>query len=871
MSSAATFGTADKDTSNRITAEPLTIIEKKMNVSDNINNDGANEKSVVISAHEKGSRNKRKFLSEFPLDVPIDTPALCLTEFPRYELLEEKLQSTPNEVGSFEGRCHQSNEKQGVETLQHADWDDTIACQLMELLFHNLSATFQSAIKKIVECGYSEEIAEWVILRSGLYHGSKDAVSTIVDGALALLSREKELDTSMSLIFENLNSLVEYTMLEMICVLREVKPEFTVAEAMWCLLICDLNLLHACAIEGDLLGDLCCLESPRESLSDTKLTQKKETSVVSQSNLDKLHLSKPSVPNAKSLLSEVPSDDAVAQLSNSIYSHLHEVEITANGSSALLPVAKSKSAGVSGESILSIEKAAILEEKGGTGRRGSSLNSKKDMLRQKTFHFEKSYKGRMGKGSFKAKLTTWSSMVLDKTLNSESCSSDLVMKSTYSKVTTTVKSNGPLAEGCSHSSSTSSSGAPSSETASVPATQDTICALPGVNINIPASLVPELKSSSKTPGSIPALPKVVDYHAGIPYDESLGKHVPQNEKDETILLLISRMQALEKELQGWTDWANEKVMQAARRLGKDQGELKMLRQEKEEAEKFRKEKQILEESNMKRLSEMEYALSNASVQIEMANSTLHRLEVENAVLKKEMEAATLASLESATNFHQAVAREQEILKKCQAWEMEKGSLQEDFSTLKREAALLEQELERSKKRLNHFKVLEEQQEREKERFLQQADSIKAEREKLGVRSKMAEDNIRETAESNMQKCKEDIRKLENEISLLRFQSEGSKIEALKRGINNMRPQSPKIPKSLAIFDENLGSASVKIERECVMCLSEEMTVVFLPCAHQVLCAQCNVLHEKQGMNDCPSCRTPIEKRINVQFACSLRS
>lgn len=679
------------------------IIEKIMNVGDHNSSDGANEKSLVVSAQEKGSRNKRKFLSEFPLDVPIDSPALSLTEFPRYELLEEKLLSTPNEIGSLEGRCHQSSEKQAVETLQHADWDDTIACQLMELLFHNLSATFQSAIKRIVECGYSEEIAEWVILRSGLYHGSKDAVSTIVDGALALLSREKELDTSTSLMFEDLNSLVEYTMLEMICVLREVKPDFTVAEAMWCLLICDLNLLHACAIEGDFLCEYS-LESPRESSSGSKLAQPKEASVVSQLDLDKLQSSKPSMPIAKSLQSEVPCDDPLAQLSNSIYSHLHGVEITANGSSARLPVAKSKSAGVSGESVLSITKAAILEEKCGTGRRGSSLNSKKDMLRQKTFHFEKSYKGRMGKGSFKAKLTTWSSMVLDKTLNSESCSSGLVMKSTNSKLATTVKSNGPSAVGCSHSSSTPPSIATSSETASVPATQDTVCALPAVNTNISASLTPEPKSSSKTPGSTPAPPKVLDYYAGIPYDESLGKHVPQNKKDEKILSLISHMQTLQKELQGWTDWANEKVMQAARRLGKDQGELKMLKQEKEEAEKFQKEKQVVEESNMKRLSEMEYALSNASGQIKMADSTLHRLEEENAALKKEMDAATLAALESATNFHQAVAREQEILKKCQAWEMEKGSLQDNFSTLKRETAHFEQELERAKTRQNQLKV-----------------------------------------------------------------------------------------------------------------------------------------------------------------------
>lgn len=169
-----------------------------------------------------------------------------------------------------------------------------------------------------------------------------------------------------------------------------------------------------------------------------------------------------------------------------------------------------------------------------------------------------------------------------------------------------------------------------------------------------------------------------------------------------------------------------------------------------------------------------------------------------------------------------------------------------------------------------MQALSEQEERGKQRVLQQADSVKAEREQWGVESKMEEDNMREMAESNMQKCKEDIQKLESEIARLRLQSEGSKIEALRRGID-VRLQSPKITKNSALFDDNFGSRSVEMERECVMCLTEEMSVVFLPCAHQVLCGQCNVLHEKQGMNDCPSCRTPIKKRINVRFAHSFSS
>ena len=71
------------------------------------------------------------------------------------------------------------------------------------------------------KCGYSVKVAEWVIMRSGLYHGSKDAVSNVVDGALALLSRENIFGTCKPFVFEDLPSLVNYTLLEMICVLRE--------------------------------------------------------------------------------------------------------------------------------------------------------------------------------------------------------------------------------------------------------------------------------------------------------------------------------------------------------------------------------------------------------------------------------------------------------------------------------------------------------------------------------------------------------------------------------------------------------------------------------------------------------------------------
>ncbi|KAL2510615.1 putative E3 ubiquitin-protein ligase [Abeliophyllum distichum] len=490
------------------------------------------------------------------------------------------------------------------------------------------------------------------------------------------------------------------------------------------------------------------------------------------------------------------------------------------------------------------------------------------MLRQKAFHFEKSYKGRVSKGAFKAKVAAWGNMVLDKTLKSQSDSSSVVMKSHHPS------SNSVLSLPPSILPDKDTSILPIKDTSILPIKdtrivpiKDTDLALPALDSKSFAPSAPESKLSSNTKVDIYGPSSATDYHAAIPYDESLQSYVPQDDKDETLLILVPHKQALEKELQGWTDWANEKVMQAARRLGKDQGELKTLRQEKEETEKFKKEKQTLEENTMKRLSEMEYALSNATGQIEVANSTVRRLEEENAALRKEMEAAKLQAQISASNLQESMLREQEALKKSQFWDVEKGLFLEQLTNLKRHTAELQNQLEKTKGRKDQFKILWRQEEKEKGRAVSRIDSFKKKREDENALTKAEEKDLKQVAEVDVQKCKDDIKKLENMISELRFESEASKIAALKRGIDPSYASTFQGGHCtrLSTCQDNFGAGSVKPERECVMCMTEEISVVFLPCAHQVLCTQCNTLHEKQGMNDCPSCRTLIQKRISVCY------
>ena len=168
--------------------------------------------------------------------------------------------------------------------------------------------------------------------------------------------------------------------------------------------------------------------------------------------------------------------------------------------------------------------------------------------------------------------------------------------------------------------------------------------------------------------------------------------------------LVDRVKYIETQLQEWTDWAQQKVMQAARRLTKDSSELKALRQERDEYIRLKKEKQALEESTMKKLAEMENALRKAVSQVDRANSTAWRLEAENSEVRAEMEAAKLAAMVSVSECQEATKRENKSTKKSQGWEKQKLKLQEDILDGKRNLSYLLGQHSQAKDRLCQTEV-----------------------------------------------------------------------------------------------------------------------------------------------------------------------
>ncbi|KAL6517224.1 hypothetical protein OROHE_017930 [Orobanche hederae] len=839
--------------------------------------------SMIVQ--ERGSRNKRKFRADPPLADSSKSTPLPSNGCTSFEFSAEKFethghtmccnfcsvnQDTSNylkldlglscPVGPSESSCPREEAGTSADEFRDADWSDLTETELEQLVLSNLDAIFKSAIKKIIDNGYSEDVATKAILRSGLWYGCKDTVSNVVDNTLSFLRSGQEIDRSREHYFEDLKQMGKYILAELVCLLREVRPFFSTGDAMWCLLICDMNVSQACAMDSDPLGGFLgegpsnpksCISGRSQSITEMKNIEPNEAHKVNNTS------------DSKPKASFAP-----------------------NG---LLPDNECRipTAGANGK-LFSATGASQTEEKFVGSRKVSGITKREYILRHKSTHFEKHYRTYGSKGASRAgKLgSVFSGLVLDKKLKGVADSTGVNAKNAPFKSDKTSGFDSPLENAIhdlsmpafgleipNHGSSLPKSNKISPTSPLMPAA-DALSSLPGADT--------ELSLSLPARGTVNPVP--ISYSVEATDCSFFGSwsdgSLPQDKKDEVIMKLVPRVRELQSQLQEWTEWANQKVMQAARRLSKDKAELKTLRQEKEEVERLRKEKQMLEEGTVKKLSEMENALRKASGQVERANGAVRRLEVENVTLRREMESAKLRAAESAASCQEVSRREKKTLTKFRSWEKQKIVFQEELSAEKSKLGRIQQKLQHAKDVCHQVEAKLNEEEKAKDEQLTQASLLKKEREQIEVSTQSKEEMIKSRAQTDLQKYKDDIGRLEKEISQMRLKTDSSKIAALRRGIDGIYDskltdlkKNPSHKDSAITYVSKMMTttnlknfAGVKRERECVMCLSEEMSVVFLPCAHQVVCTTCNELHKKQGMKDCPSCRSLIQRRVSVRYA-----
>lgn len=701
----------------------------------------------AMMVQEKGSRNKRKFRADPPLADPSKGTPLPSSECTSFEFSAEKFENQVHTngcdmccsnqdssdalkldlglscaVGTSEIGVNRPREEieASSEDFHDADWSDLTECELEELVLSNLDTIFKSAIKKIVASGYSEEVATKAILRSGLWYGCKDIVPNIVENTLSFLRSGQEIDPLKEHYFEDLHQMEKYILAELVCLLREVRPFFSTGDAMWCLLICDMNVSHACAMDVDPLGGF--VGDATSSANPSISAQSQLRSEVKSSEHNVLVPCKPnssvpckpntSVPCAHNSPSEPPSFQSEApKIANGPNLKLKNSFLP----SGLVPDKDNRNPTSSVNekpfSASGVSHTTITEERFVGSRKVSAITKREYILRQKSMHFERHYRTYGSKGTSRTgKLSSFSGLVLDKKLKGVADSMGVNAKNAPFKINKAVGFDVSPENVTNHSTATAFTSSPTFgletvDQSSLLPKSSISSALPLVPINTSPSLpVADTELSLSFPAKNIPNPMPISYnidtancsYLGSSNDKSLAQWAPQDRKEEMIMKLVPRVRELQNQLQEWTEWANQKVMQAARRLGKDKAELKTLRQEKDEVERLKKEKQTLEENTMKKLSEMENALYKASGQVERANGAVRRLEVENSVLRREMEAAKLRATESAASCQEVSKREKKTLMKFQSWEKQKTIFQEELSAEKTKFTQMQQKLQQAK-------------------------------------------------------------------------------------------------------------------------------------------------------------------------------
>ncbi|KAK8477822.1 hypothetical protein V6N11_048074, partial [Hibiscus sabdariffa] len=257
-------------------------------------------------------------------------------------------------------------------------------------------------------------------------------------------------------------------------------------------------------------------------------------------------------------------------------------------------------------------------------------------------------------------------------------------------------------------------------------------------------------------------------------DENL-EHVGEDKKSEMVISLLHQIKDLEKQVKERKDWAHQKAMQAARKLSNDLTELKMLRMEREEMQLMKKGKHTIEDSTMKRLSEMENALRKASGQVDRANAAVRRLETENAEIRAEMEASKLSASESVTTCLEVAKREKKCLKKLLAWEKQKAKLQELIADEKEKIKDLQRILARVEQDQKETESKWREELKAKELAMAQVEKERCSKEATEVSNKRKLEALRLKIEIDFQRHKDDHQRLEQELSRLNLSVQSTEL------------------------------------------------------------------------------------------------
>ncbi|KAL5231952.1 hypothetical protein ABZP36_030728 [Zizania latifolia] len=839
------------------------------------------------AAQEKAaSRNKRKYRAEppsaetgpFGLEYPLTADYVGFElMLPEKAAISAAVAAEGVNLDLIPSTCDCKDIHRTAEGLlechRYVNWSDPNEALLEEILLKSLDATFDNAVSVIIAMGYSEATARAAVLRAAVQYNWRESLAGFGEAAVEVLKTEADTLPREGASVQDMRKLEQAVLSSMVALVNEVQPFYTTGDLMFCLLMLDMNVGNACAMDYNpaplgavhtqVIAQPAVGNCEPNSGSDLSVSiTNPETGVTFRGKLTPVPPSSYSAVKADS--SATPANLNVPSSKPSVLGKMQCAIPNLKPKEHTVPVTDHSE----DQPFVAAATQSVTDEKPFPSKRGSS---KRDTShRQKLIGFDKSFRALSSKGSLRSgKHSSSGSAVMDRKCRSLSDSTTSGLKGS-SKVgqgfTTNMKGSEVPVDlsftGAALPSSSSSDAKLASNSNPLPAASTDL----SLSLPLPSSndgSAPSLNHSFNTEG-IDSSSKI-----NLAYDEDKKVWVPQDKRDEMVLVLVQWQKELQAHLRDWTDWAQQKVMQVTRRLVKEKEELQSLRKEKEEADRLQEERHNLEESTRKKLLEMESAISRANTQLDKAESSALRHDAENALLRVQMEAAKRHAEESASNILELSKKDENSLKRSQHWESERALLQEDLAAEKRRLSQVHQQLQHAKEQKDRLQARWRQEEAGKIEVIARVSLERKERDQIETSLRLEENFLHLNVENDTQRYKSEIRALEQRISQLKVSLDSLKVGSpkwiadkthtlhLSEGRKNGNTQ---ILANIAV-SQDLDFEDIQRDRECVMCLSEEMSVVFLPCAHQVVCTKCNDLHEKQGMKECPSCRTPIQRRV----------
>ncbi|AEE31497.1 MND1-interacting protein 1 [Arabidopsis thaliana] len=385
-----------------------------------------------------------------------------------------------------------------------------------------------------------------------------------------------------------------------------------------------------------------------------------------------------------------------------------------------------------------------------------------------------------------------------------------------------------------------------------------------------------VKSCGQQPrksGSEESVSTVLEKFRDLNLDDNL-ESVGVDDKDCVIVDLLHQVKDFEKKVKERKEWAQKNAMQAAQKVSEELAELKTLSSEREGIQLLKKGKQAVEESTAKRFTDKEIELRKACSQNDRANVIVRKLENQNAEIRAEREGSKLSASESLKACMEASKKEKKCLKKLVAWEKQILKLQDEITAEKEKIKALYKTLAQITEYEKEIEAKWRQEQKAKEEALAQMEEEQRSKEAAEGHNKRKLETLRLKIELDFQRHKDDHQRLEQELGRLKASSDSDSSHISNNAWKPKKSQGENIAKLLEEIDKLEGSYDneANYDRECIICMKDEVSVVFLPCAHQVVCGSCSdsffASNNGGSKVTCPCCRGLVQQRIRIFGATS---